>query len=46
MTGAADPTVSVEETLKRKASAEKLVRGAASGLQFLRKSDRDWLQVL
>ena len=40
VTGAADPTVSVNETLKGKLPQKKLVREAATRIQFLRKSDR------
>ena len=39
VTGAADPTVSVKETLKGKLPQKKLVRGSAR-IQFLRKPDR------
>ena len=35
VTGAADPTVSVKETLKGKLPQKKLVRGAAHGYSFL-----------
>ena len=40
VTGAADPTVPVADTLKGKLSQKKLVRGAASRLLFLRQPDR------
>ena len=36
ITGAADPTVSVKDTLEGKLPQKKIVRSAASGLQFLR----------
>ena len=40
VTGAADPTVSVKETLKRKTSSEKTGERSCSRIQFLRKPDR------
>ena len=40
VTGAADPTVSVKETLKGKLPQKKLVRSAAHGYSSYRKSDR------
>ena len=35
VTGAADPTVPVEDTMKGKLSQKKLVRGAASGYSVI-----------
>ncbi len=40
ITGAADPTVSVKDTLKGKLPQKKLVRRGCTRLQFLRKPDR------
>jgi FGAM-synthase: phosphoribosylformylglycinamidine synthase len=40
VTGAADPTVSVKETLKGKLTSEKLGERSCSWIQFLRKPDR------
>ena len=40
VTGAADPTVSVEETIERKAASEEAGAGGGARIQFLWKPDR------
>ena len=45
MTGAADPTVSVEETLKGQASAEKTGAWSSSAATALTATRSDWLPV-